>query len=389
MRTIVSIGRTALFSLGALAALGFVACAPALADTITGRVLGAGAPIADSTVTLWAAGSGGPAQLGQTKTDADGRFTLTVEGKGADLYVVAQGGRAAAATTGGVNPAIALLSVLGTTPLANVLVNEMTTVASIWTHNQFIDGTAIKCPALSLKIAAGNVPNFVDLATGGWGEAIQGPLNSNQTTTMANFATIADGLSGCIAKVTADACDRLFEAARGPTGAAPTDTLRAVEAAARYPSYRPERLFAFARRVLSDPPGRTLRPTPRMPYLSYAPSAWVLPLKFGGGGLKAPGKIMFDDEGNAWTGANFIVGSQASDELWDGNLSKFAPNGKALSLDTTGFQGVGIEGPGFGTVVNANGRVYVTSTGSKTISLFDKNGEPLAPPQGYNFGGQG
>jgi hypothetical protein len=91
MRTIVSIGRTALFSLGALAALGFVACAPALADTITGRVLGAGAPIADSTVTLWAAGSGGPAQLGQTKTDADGRFTLTVEGKGADLYV-AQGG---------------------------------------------------------------------------------------------------------------------------------------------------------------------------------------------------------------------------------------------------------------------------------------------------------
>jgi hypothetical protein len=105
---------------------------------------------------------------------------------------------------------------------------------------------------------------------------------------MANFATIADGLSGCIAKVTADACDRLFEAARGPTGADPTDTLRAVEAAARYPSYRPERLFAFARRVLSDPPGRTLRPTPRMPYLSYAPSAWVLPLKFGGGGLNAP-----------------------------------------------------------------------------------------------------
>jgi hypothetical protein len=59
-------------------------------------VLGAGAPIADSTVTLWAAGSGGPARLGQTKTDADGRFTLTGEGKSADLYVVAQGRRAAA-----------------------------------------------------------------------------------------------------------------------------------------------------------------------------------------------------------------------------------------------------------------------------------------------------
>jgi hypothetical protein len=195
--------------------------------------------------------------------------------------------------------------VLGTAPPANVVVNEMMTVASIWTHNQFIEGTAIKGPALSLKIAAGNVPNFVDLATGGWGEAIQGPLNSNQTTTMANFATIADGLSGCIAKVTADACDRLFEFARGPTGAVPTDTLRAVEAVARYPSYRPERLFALLDAFYPIPPGRTLRPTPRMPYLSYAPSAWVLPLKFGGGGLNAPGKIMFDGEGNAWTGVNF------------------------------------------------------------------------------------
>jgi len=30
----------------------------------------------------------------------------------------------------------------------------------------------------------------------------------------------------------------------------------------------------------------------------------------------------------------------------------------------------------------------VTSTGSKTISLFDKTGKPLSPPDGYNFGGQ-
>jgi streptogramin lyase len=157
---------------------------------------------------------------------------------------------------------------------------------------------------------------------------------------------------------------------------------------ARYPWYRPERLFALLDAFYPIPSGKTLRQTPRMPYLSYAPSAWVLPLKFGGGGLNAPGKIMFDAEGNAWTGVNFIVGSQASDELWDGNLSEFAPNGKALSPDTTGFQGGGIEGPGFGTAVDANGRVWVTGTGSKTISLFDKNGAPLSPPEGYNFGGQ-
>jgi hypothetical protein len=57
----------------------------------------------------------------------------------------------------------------------------MTTVASVWTHAQFLDGSGIKGPALSLRIAAGNVPNFVDLQTGSWGGAIQDPLNSGQT----------------------------------------------------------------------------------------------------------------------------------------------------------------------------------------------------------------
>jgi hypothetical protein len=56
---------------------------------------------------------------------------------------------------------------LGNKVPAEVTINELTTVASVWTHNQFIDGTAIKGPALGLSIAAGNVHNFVDLATGG------------------------------------------------------------------------------------------------------------------------------------------------------------------------------------------------------------------------------
>ena len=71
----------------------------------------------------------------------------------------------------------------------------MTTVASVWTHDA-VPGRPRSGPAARLKIAAGNVPSFVDLATGGWGEAIQDPLNSGQTPTMANFATLADVLAG-------------------------------------------------------------------------------------------------------------------------------------------------------------------------------------------------
>ena len=61
-----------------------------------------------------------------------------------------------------------------------------------------------------------NVANFVDVTTGGWGEAIQGPLNGGQTPTMANFATLADVLAGCTTRVVEDACAKLFAAATPP-----------------------------------------------------------------------------------------------------------------------------------------------------------------------------
>ena len=77
----------------------------------------------------------------------------------------------------------------------------MTTVASVWTNNQFFDGTAISGTSLGLRIAAGNVPNFVDLATGGYGVMIQDGFNSTQTPTMANFATLSSVLAGCVNRV--------------------------------------------------------------------------------------------------------------------------------------------------------------------------------------------
>src|SRR5208282_4406922 len=55
---------------------------------------------------------------------------------------------------------------------------------------------------------------------------------------------------------------------------------------------------------------------------------------------------------------------------------------------TTGFAGGGLLGPGYGMAVDANDRVWVDSTSGQTISLFDKNGTPLSPPEGYNFGGK-
>ena len=373
------------------ALLGWV-CSPAVADVrIEGQVQAGDGPLASSTVSLWGASSGEPKQLAQSSSDNDGHFVLStpeVLASDVSLYLVAKGGVATVSKDSRDNSAIALLTVLGNTPPAKVIINEMTTVASVWTNAQFLDGTAIKGPVLGLRIAAGNVPNFVDPESGGYGGVIQDGFNSTQTPTMANFATLSSVLAGCTTRIKANACDSLFAAATGRDGKTPTDTLTAALSIARNAEFKPERVFALLDAFYPIPHGKHLRATPFLPYLSFAPGSWVLPLKFSGGGNAGGAKIMFDSEGNAWSGDNFLVGWQGHDDLWDGNLSKFAPNGRPLSPMTTGFTGGGLLGPGFGTAIDANDRVWATSTSGQTISLFDKNGKPLSPPEGYNFGGK-
>ena len=177
-----------------------------------GSVQGAGKPIAGATVTLYAAGSGAPKQLAQGKTGDDGAFKLNYAEASADsvLYVIAKGGTPQAAAEKKPNDAIALLAVLGGTPPPKVVVNEFSTIASVWTANQFLEGEKLSGKALGLRIAAGNGGNFVDLTTGGYGTTIQDGLNSTQTPTMANFATLANLLAGAITQVTPDAPARLF-----------------------------------------------------------------------------------------------------------------------------------------------------------------------------------
>ncbi len=363
--------------------------AQAVAADIKGQVLGGGAPVAQSTVILMLATAGDPKQLAQTKTDNNGNFTVRgTSAPGSSLYLIASGGVPAANKAAGNNSAILLLTVVGSKPPAHVVINEMTTIASVVTHTQFVVGTWIKGPPLALRIAADNVPNFVDLQTGRYGATVLDALNSTQTPTMANFATLSSVVAGCVTRVKADACSRLYQAAGPPSGGPPVDTLSSLESVAYNPWHQPEKIFALLDYFYPVPKGKTMRPTPFMPYLTYAPSAWIFPLKFSGGGLSAPGKLMFDSEGNPWAGDNFLVGAQNQDSLWAGNLTKFAPNGEPLSPSPTGFTGGGVEGIGFGLAIDAHDNVWGTTYGSKAIVKFDRTGKPLSPPDGYTFGGK-
>src|SRR5271167_4872745 len=363
------------------------------ADHVSGQVLGAGAPIAGSTVVLWEASANAPVKLAEAKTNDKGQFDLrstTARDLDSSLYLVASGGVPQGQKNTAANPALALLAVLGNKPPAIVTINESTTVASVWTNAQFLNGTTLRGNALGLRIAAGNVRNLVNLETGGLGPVIQDPLNSSQTATLATFNTLANLLTGCIARVHGDACNKLFAAATPPGGVAPTDTLTAAQNIARNPSHQAQQLFALLDEFYPVPAGKRWRPVPFIPYLAFAPSAWTLSLVYAGAGMNSTGGIAFDREGNMWGGDNFLVGAQSTIyNSFGGGVSKISPNGKPISPMTLGYRGGGVDGPGFGLAISADDKVWTTSLAGMTISAFDrKTGKPLSPETGYNFGGQ-
>ena len=338
--------RRSVFGLLALGAVAMVAGAPASAQqTFRGQVLGSGAPITDATVTLWSASAGAPTQLAQTRTGADGRFTLnapSARGKDATLYLVAKGGAPKAAANKGVNDAIALMALLGTSSSQTVTINELTTVASAVTAAQFIKGESISGNPLGLRIAAGNVPNLVDTATGGWGKVLLDPLNSTQTTTLATLNTLGSLITASFTVANEDWRARFFKAATLPGGETPKNTLQAMAGIARTPWAEANTLYQLFDEAYPQPKDGSRRKAPFLPYLAYTPTDFALSLNFAGGGMFANGKFMFDADGNLWSGQNWMPGSQSgvSKSIGDGTI-KFAPNGTALSPAITGFTGMG------------------------------------------------
>ena len=88
------LGINKLQSVISLLTFGILVCASgptAAAVRIEGVVQGGGGPLANSTVTLWAASAGQPSQLAQARTNSDGRFEVgSQETIGGDtiLYLV-------------------------------------------------------------------------------------------------------------------------------------------------------------------------------------------------------------------------------------------------------------------------------------------------------------
>jgi hypothetical protein len=367
--------------------LGSACGTAAAAVSVEGEVQVSGGPLASSTLTLWAASSGAPQQLAQTKSGSDGRFQLhTAETPSEDvvLYVVAKGGVATVKEGSDDNPAIALLTVLGNKPPAKIVINELTTVASTFTFARFIKGESISGNTLGLRIAAGNAPNLVDPVTGGWGKVILDPLNSSMTTTLASLDTLGSLISGYATVANDDWRARFLKAATPTGGVTPQNTLQAMAGIAREPWAAPKELYGLFDEAYPLPAPDARRRAPFAPYLVYVPDDFALSLCFSGGGDYANGRFMFDADGNLWSGQNWLPGSQSGvNKSTGGGVIKFSPNGIPLSPPITGFTGMGIDGVGWGTAVTKD-RVWITSFNGK-ILVMDFNGKPVGAESDFPF----
>jgi hypothetical protein len=356
------------------------------ADGISRLVALGGAPVAKSTVTLWETSAGAPRQLNQTKSGDDGRFEVRAEDArgGGVLYLVAAGGVAEASKADRDNPAMVLLSVLGSEPPQQVVVNELTTVASTFTAARFIQSESISGNPLGLRIAAANVPNLANLQTGGWGSVMIDGLNLTRSTTLATFNTLASLVTYASTSASSDWRSRFYKAATPNGGTTPSNTLAAIAGIARQPWAHPKDLFALFEEAYPKTKEGELNAAPLAPYLQYAPDDFALILRFSGGGIYAPGRLMFDVEGNLWSGVNWMPGSQSNAlKGIGGGVAKLGIDGSALSPPVTGFMGAGINGIGWGTAVTRE-HVWASSFNGK-ILVTDLQGRPVATEQDFPF----
>jgi len=355
---------------------------PALALDMEGALTLGGKAIPGAKVTLWkTAGTASPETIKETSTDAEGHFELQnlKSSDDGNIYYIT--------TEGGPHEGVALMSVLGTAPLSSVVINELTTVASVFTSARFIDGVTISGNPLGVRIAAGNAPNLVDPATGKWGSVLLDPFNSTQNTTLARLNTLGSMIVAF--GTTADEGWRteFLNAASTGMGEIPRNTLEALSSVARAPWTNPAQLFELFGKAYPQPEDGSRREAPYVPYLAYAPKDFAMILSFAGGGIFAPGKLQVDVEGNIWSGVNWMPGSQSGvyHNIGGGTI-KLSPNGTALSPPITGFTGMGVDGIGWGTGMTKD-RVWVSSFNG-SIGVMDLEGRQIGQESDFPMAGK-
>jgi hypothetical protein len=232
---------------------------PTARVTLGGRVYGGQQPITGAAMTLWAAGTSasygtGATSIATTTTDSNGNFSFNNGGlspctTGQYLYITSVGGNPGA----GANQYAAEIAALpapcsASTANTYVVVNEVTTVASVTALQQFMSIAPGGSPAWTIGAPSANVTglanaftqvgNLVTIGTGlsGATTATNAVNSVTYTTTITpdsnKINALADVLAACIntngTGTGTGTCAGLFTATTPATtgSASPTDTIQ-------------------------------------------------------------------------------------------------------------------------------------------------------------------
>ena len=392
-----------------------------------GVVYGGQQPVAGVTLQLYTVGNSGygsaSSPLGASfLTTAHGNFTFptyTCPGSNPETYLLGTGGTP---ITGTANPNLAMMAGLGpcngVASLPYIDVDELTTVATVWSLSGFMtDPTHIGAPASNLTgltNAFAAINKVVDISTG----TASGPaLPAGATLPVSEINTLGDILENCINSAGGNAanssdghtdglpCDKLFYLTK--TSTAPTDTVTAALNIAKHPSLN----VAYLNDLQSSSPAF-------LPALDVntPPTDWTIAVNYVGGGLKNPQTVAVDASANVWvtnptgnsvtelsnsgaaiSGASgFTAGATlnapygiAIDQngyAWitnsgDNSITKLAP----LGASSSPFSGNGLNTP-YGIAIDGADNVWVVNSGGNSLSGFSNSGSPL-PSSAYSGGG--
>jgi hypothetical protein len=354
--------------------------------SLQGVVLAGSLPVAGAKVSLYAAGTSGygsaatalipPSGSTSATTGSDGSFTFAGGyscPSGGLAYLVATGGKAG---TNAVNPNLAMMTALG--PCSNlgstpVVINEVTTVASVWplapfSTNQPLTGLSgylnlgtSSTNTAGLANAFATVNSLVDVTTG---EARYFVPAGNAAVPYIEINTLADALNACTASSggqysDGSACGKLF-LATAPlytqpqfNSLAPADTLQAAFNAAKNPAGGVTAYPISASGLF----GLVSSASPFQPVLAAAPQDLGISLHYtSGGGLNpssGTSSLAIDGSNNVW------ITATAGDQVIELNNS-----GAAISPQA-GYTAGGIKAPG-PIAIDSSNNVWVANSDSLT-----------------------
>ena len=340
-------------------------------------------------VTLHQTTSGAPKVLGGAQTGDRGRFAFSYSGAGADgiFYATAQ-----------VAENVTLMAVIGPEIKGEIVINELTTVAAAFSMAQFADGTALSGNAFGLSLAAMMNHNLADVYTGEPSPVLLSPPNADQTNALRSTRSLANLVAACFREQPGIQA-RFFQLTRPPGGTEPGNAFQALLNIARYPANNAELLYDQSAGVptIYSPPLFN-RPDAWTLAVKVNDSGWRGSdpehgdYMFGG-----PANIAFDRNGYAWIGNNVFQGTPNSGNF----IVVLQPDGKpaqgGAGLPVSPVFGGGLIGPGWGVTIDPDQDVWVGNYGwgdpdtqypvDGTVSKFGPDGAAISGSGGYGGGG--